>query len=186
MFLKNWYNILGTIIMADGTATANGRMYAVDFKGAGKYVINEIYNVVSLYEKAMFQPMFPSSAASNHFGVVFGDGSVEPTLDDYKLSGTILLASDASATGTCVSTMNSDTGEASLTGTYTITNKRDTDIVIREVGIMLNVKGASTATGSASNSYFMVERTLLDEPVTISPGGFGQVVYTVKMNFPTT
>lgn len=167
--------------MTDDTA----RMHAVDFKGDGKYVSNDGYNVVALKGKAMFEPSFPKTATTNDYGVWFGDGNVEPTLDDYNLSGTILLSTDASGTGSCVSTMNSNTGEASLTGTYTINNLRDTEIVIREVGIVLNVKAATTATGSTSASYFLVERTLLDEPVHIAPGGFGQVVYTVKMNFPT-
>lgn len=182
MFLKNWYHILGTIIMTDGTA----RMPAVDFKGVDKYVVNDSYNVVALKDKAMGDYSFPSSATGNDAGVWFGDGDAEPTMDDYNLSGTKLLSTDASGgAGSCVATMNSDTGEASLTGTYMINNLRDTEIVIREVGIVLNVKASTTATGSASASYFMVERSLLDEPVTIPAGGFGQVVYTVKMGFPT-
>lgn len=185
MFLKNWYNILAANIMTDETASSNGRMPALDFKGTDKHIGKDAYNLVALKGKAMFQPMFPSSAASNHYGVVFGDGSVEPALNDYKLSGTVLLSSDASGTGTCASTMDSNAGEASLTGTYTITNKRDTEIVIREVGIMLEAKAATSPTGSLSSSYFLVERSLLDEPVTIPAGGFGQVVYTVKMGFPT-
>lgn len=105
-------------------------------------------------------------------GVAFGDGSTPVSFDDYELAGQAHAAYDATAS---ISKSVDDDG-ATITALYTITNNSDADMVIAELGLFH---------GYNNTVYFMVERTVLDSPVTIPAGGVGQITYTIRMNYPT-
>ena len=105
-------------------------------------------------------------------GVAFGDGSTPVSFDDYTLAGQVHTAYDATAS---ISKSVDDDG-ATITALYTITNNSDVDMVIAELGLFH---------GYNNVIQFMVERTVLDSPVTIPAGGVGQITYTIRMNYPT-
>ena len=109
-------------------------------------------------------------------GVSFGDGDTPPTRDDYFLSGSQITAMTAVAS---VSTSKTD-DSVTIKGIYTITNIGSEEITIKEVGLFPVVKSATLG------GHIMIERTVLDNPVTIPVGGFGQVEYTITFNLPTT
>lgn len=112
--------------------------------------------------------------------VFFGDGDTTPTPNDYNLAGYMFTATDIDVTAS-VKTVVDDDGVAT-TGTYTITNKTDAEITIREVCVRARCMYAAS---SSSYTHFMLDRTVLDSPVTIPAGGVGQVTYTIRMNYPT-
>jgi hypothetical protein len=115
---------------------------------------------------------------NSYGGVVFGTGTTPPTKDDYKLSGTLLTTFSYSAG---VSYEYDDTG-TTIRAIYTITNTGSNDITIGEIGLMSNMYDASSQVASRKG---FIERTVLDTPVTIPAGGIGQVVYTIRINYPT-
>lgn len=106
-------------------------------------------------------------------GVVFGDGTAEPTMDDYCLSGNVV--SSFNETNTIELTKDETTGIVTISKKYTITNTGSSPITISEIALIDNFK----------NSYyyfsFVVDRTLLDNPVTIPAGGTGYVTYTIEV-----
>lgn len=177
MFTKNWYAILNTAMTGsptkckctDGSMKSNSREPSAAGIGIGA----------------------PASSSSNYYsaptlhylktgyvggGVVIGDGTAEPSADDYKMSGSLVtkFASTADVT-------KKDSADGCvLTALYTITNTGSEDITISEIGL--------TACGDGNphiaSHMALIERTLLEIPVTIPPGGVGQITYTIEVKHP--
>lgn len=118
--------------------------------------------------------------------VLFGTGTTAPTMDDYKLESPI--SSGLTASFIASATTIAD-GVCTRKYIYTLTNGTTNDITISEIGAFSYAHYATTAangdTTSNSGSTFMLDHTLLDEPVTIPAGGVGQVTYTITMDYPT-
>lgn len=128
-----------------------------------------------------FNKMLSTTNSSNGYGsVFFGDGDTPPTANDYKLSGYTFTSSDITVTPTVTTTVDDEC--VTTTGVYNITNITDKEITIREV-----CARARCLQGASSSNYqqFMLERTVLDSPVTIPAGGIGQVTYTIRFKYPT-
>lgn len=104
--------------------------------------------------------------------VLFGTGTTPPTVDDYALSGDVI----STLVGTVDHSESYDNTERAVTEVYTLTNTGDAAVTIGEVGIF-------TSAGSSSKCI-MLERTVLESPITIEPGGVGQVTYTLRGTFP--
>ena len=77
-------------------------------------------------------------------------------------------------------TVTPDESGLTITALYTITNTGSSAFTIGELGLI-----AATYTNVSTNSKCLVERTVLDTPVTIPAGGIGQVEYTITFNYPT-
>ena len=117
-------------------------------------------------------------------GFAFGSGNTPPTIDDYKLSGDYINPSDYQVTTTV--TVNTETEYTTeYTATYSITNISSNDITIGEVALCGYLLGRATSNGTNKHCSFIIDRTVLDTPVTIPAGGIGQVTYTIRMNYPT-
>lgn len=114
------------------------------------------------------------SDASGYGGVFFGNGTTPPTLDDKTLSGDVI--STITTTASAVSSID-ENGNPQITASYTISNTGSEPVTISEVGLF---------EGLSNWGFVMIERTLLETPVTIAAGGIGQVTYTIKFNYPTT
>lgn len=112
-------------------------------------------------------------------GVIFGDGNTLPTRDDYRLSGNVI----STVTGTATGGFTTDADGVTGTYTYTLTNTGSADITIAEVGLITG--GHSTSSRTGPYYKLLMERTVLDSPVTIPAGGVGQITYTIRMNYPT-
>jgi hypothetical protein len=106
----------------------------------------------------------------NKSGLVFGDGDTAPSLNDVILSGNTL---NQNLSASLQYTSEYDDNGATCTTVATLTNNSSESLTIREVGCY---------DGYTSS---VLDRTLLETPITIAPGGVGQVTYTVRMNYPT-
>ena len=172
MFTKNWYTMLKsaamykspTIVKPDGATKAvtsydNFQSIQIGYDGTNTSGQTRLENVLKNIN---------ATASLHNGGVAFGNGTREPSMNDYTLSGSLVTAFTASA-------LMSKT-DNTITVTYTLT--ATADITISEIGLFgLYYSG---------NRYpFVLERTLLDTPVTIPAGGVGQVVYTITLNYPT-
>ena len=176
MILKNYYKILrcaltGTtcdIVRTDGTeqsfTPASTKFYAYTF-GIGQNSSDSPSDITNY-----------KNLAST--GVKFGDGNSHATMDDYCLSGNLLTNLDITAN----TTRTVEDGGVTVQHVYTITNKNTEDITIREVGMVAGIPYGT----SISKHMALIERTVLDSPVTIPAGGVGQVTYTIRFNYPTT
>ena len=110
-------------------------------------------------------------------GVLFGTGNTEPTLEDYKLSGDVITGIEGTA---IVSSKEDDDGSLTIECIYTITNGNSFEITISEIGVF----GMGSSSYAGSSLAVLLDRTILDEPLTIPAGGLGQVTYTIRMNSP--
>ena len=173
MFTRNWYILLSAGIMYD--YTQKGITYA----GSQLTVTNSIYPYIGNSSNSwQYASVYYVRKSLNETGggVLFGTGDAAPTMDDYKLDGDII--SDFSYSSSVTKTF--DDGNAALTVLYTVTNTGTEPMTIKEIGLVMP---GSNSNGAANR--FLIERTVLETPVTIEPGGVGQVTYTIRFNYPT-
>lgn len=184
MFTKNWYNGLQCAILGGNQTfdiyTYHGVKYSAGRSDAyclGGWINFDNTNYggngqfISLTQLA-------SVSSNSNAGVIFGDGTAEPTLDDYKLSGNVINISGMTSRSL---TVESIADGFNLIATYTISNTRNSDITISEIGIV-----AAYNAGTSYSYKCLLEHTLLDTPVTISAGEIGRVIYTITVPNPYT
>ena len=125
------------------------------------------------------------TSQSNRVGsyprVFFGTGNTPESLDDYTFAGDVVQNITYSSVDN--SNYDEDGSGATHSFTYTITNNNDYEITIGEIGIFSEAVWM-TAYNKYTHYGYMFERTALETPITITPGGVGQVEYTIRMNYP--
>lgn len=176
MFTKNFYKLMGSNVSESAIGTVqNADGSTVDHS--------------TLWAFSSFMIWLTTIAtAQTNTGVVFGTGTTPPTVDDYCLSGEII---PSTVTATAAKSVESDETGRTITVVYTLTNTGADAVTIGEIGYFVNSDKAAFATlGSYGNGYYrnigLLDRTVLDTPVTIAAGGVGQVTYTIRMSNPTT
>lgn len=169
MFLKNYYKAVAALMA--GTTTTLKKVSGVEASFLGTSGSSGAYSWLQMYSRIQKVTL---NGSINAEGIFFGTGTTAPTLDDYTLSGELAVTSSNGSAASKVSGVEDDTGWT-ISAVYTITNTSDADITIGEIGLVASCNGV----------YPMIERTVLDSPVTIPPGGVGQVTYTIRMNYPT-
>ena len=168
MFTKNFMPFAAANMFGGGTANLNCMIVKTDgtrqgYFGSGTTVYKMMSEVVK------------STTGSLH-GVIFTNGTTPPTPDDLTYTGTMLT------NYTCAVTVGvtQDENGAKCTGLYTITNAGDTDFTVSEICLFSHAYKSSTN----NSGYFMLERTVLEEPVTLPPNGVAVITYTIRLNFP--
>ena len=113
--------------------------------------------------------LLASLQTSYKAGVVLGTGNEAPTLYDYKLAGSLVTGFTYSYTVTSGRDEKGPWAKAK----YTITNNNSKPVTIAEIAMM------------AGSTVCMIERTVLEMPITIEAGGgVGQIEYTVRYDVP--
>lgn len=161
MILKNYYHALS--IMALNSSVS---MTGVQGSTYNSFSASSVYKLLAL-KSAM------ATVCLNTYGtgVVFGTGRTAEALADYKLSGTQITT--LSGAGQVKSSLSGDI--LTLTSVLTVTNISSSEITIGEVGLQINYTG---------NWSFMLDRTLLEEAITVPAGGVAQITYTIKLVYP--
>ena len=125
---------------------------------------------------APFTVMNKWSVDNNGFGVSFGKGTTPATMSDYSiesgLDGTQISVSYPNS----VSYSRGDTFDE-YSVSFGITNITSDAITISEVGLIVGVNSGS------SENKVLVDRTVLDAPVTIPAGQSKQITYTIRFNY---
>lgn len=167
-----------------------------NLKSMGGSVLKNVYsthgNTVVFYN--LFQQMeilatsssvcVSDKGSSQTYGVIFGDGNAEPTVDDYKLSGNLITNISNDNVSKSFTEEYTDT-YYKKTGVYTITNTGNETMVIGEVGIInhFSCRKSQYSTDYSWHYNTLMERTKLESPVVIEPGGVGKITYTLQLNF---
>lgn len=179
MLTKNYYKALAAVfrgITSSGNGNfnlirQNGYAVPIDYYQARYYVTHS--HPAKIVVDASKQTYGYIAA---HAGIAFGDGNKAPTVDDITLSGNLITT----LTGTVShDTIMNDNG-CETTFLYTLTNTGSTSVTIKELGIF------SSFHASDADTACLIDRVVLDEPVTIPASGIGMVTYTFKVNYPTT
>ena len=110
---------------------------------------------------------------SNDSGVSFGIGTTPANATDYKLENSLPSTQISVSVPSAVSYSRVDTYEE-YSVTFGVTNKTAEAITISEVGL----------TAAPQSAYpVLVDRTVLDTPVTIPAGQSKQITYTIRFNY---
>lgn len=157
--------------------------YALMRVGLGKTnsTITDTTNnkVVSILPNAIrdwygvFYEMNKYNNASAQQYVLFGNGTTPATVNDYKLESEI-------TTGISVAYPSSATTEQTdnyILWTVTFGVKASVETTISEIGLFSK---AYTANESVTS---LVDRTVLDAPITIPAGQSKQITYTIRFNY---
>lgn len=147
-----------------------------DVQGNDKYLIpyfNEMF-------PDAFSYTFQTGAAST--GIWFGSGTAAATENDYCLASRI-------TSGLTVTTTTSGGVDASgnpyTTNVFTVRNTSNAAITIAEIGSVQKLyAGTSAGATSGGNTSFLIDRTVLANPVTIAAGDTAVIDYTTKTVIP--
>ena len=111
-------------------------------------------------------------------GVSFGTGTTPATASDYKLESTLDSTQITVSNPSAVSYSRGDTYEE-YSVTFGVTNKTSNAITISEIGLT----AVPYYSNSGTSVYVLVDRTVLETPVTIPAGQSKQITYTIRFNY---
>ena len=176
MFTLNWYKHFANVMLGEALLkykSLSGTEYAM----TNSYTYISVGSTISNYPSVN---NVLTSANKGTGGVIFGTGTTPATINDYKLSGERITGFAALA----AVTRETHDSSVTLTTRYTITNNSEAEMTIGEAGIVKNLHN-QYGTRESDSYKGLLERTVLDTPVTIPAGGIGQVEYTITFNLPT-
>lgn len=179
MLLRNYYKAVSACMEGTGTSTKVAYIsYNGDevYSGFYKNGVNCLTPTKTGDSYTASMSRIATTPATSLSGIILGTGDTPPTVDDHRLAGDIITTI---ASSVAVS-FEMEEGGTILTSLCTITNSGSDPITIREVGLF--GKGKSS---NYDSDAVLVERTVLDSPLTIEPGSVGQLTYTIKLNYPT-
>lgn len=187
MITKNFKQLSRMLLIGDGPSTETGNILvgmikAVDISGAAWYLTSYSAEGIGDYTG------YTSDGGAQ--GVTFGSGTTQPTENDYKLESPI--SSGISVTRDVYKTVTSS-DKLSVEIHYSVTNTTGSDITISEIGLKKSIYAASVPNISATpiltntptlGRVFLIDRTLLDNPVTIHPGDTADLKYILSVDNP--
>ena len=125
-----------------------------------------------------FKVMNGWSKSATITGVSFGTGTTPATVSDYFLESILGDTQISVSAPSSISFNKLDTYEE-YTVTFGVTNKTADAIAISEIGLT----AMPYSPYSGNNQYALVDRTVLDTPVTIPAGQSKQITYTIRFNY---
>lgn len=126
-----------------------------------------LQNIGSLNQAAHY------GGGGSGYGVVIGAGDTPPTLDDYDLADSSIMANDKMKSLIASQSWSRDNGAVV---TVQWLNNSNEAITVKEVG--LSQKTASSS--YAKNVNTIVARKVLDTPITIQPGETYAFTYSIR------
>lgn len=169
MLTKNFYQALNTALL-NKTAIVTTSAGAVETFNRGAVITSNQWNLFNAmtYRSTNSPESFP--------GVFFGTDATPATASDYDL-GSIIPSSNMSVIVPTEVSFNVTNEYQEYTATYGVHNKTEEAISITEIGLF-------TGFGSDGSLYrCLVDRTVLDAPVTIPAGQSKQITYTIRFNY---
>lgn len=122
-----------------------------------------------------------TTGSSSSVGVAFGSDSTAATENDYTL-GSQVTGLSIGTNPSVVTYFDSTNFKYIARLDYTLSNDTGSDITISEVGFFMRfatatTRGANASTTAANRHCIMIDRTVLDTPVTIPNGTAATVRY---------
>ena len=117
-------------------------------------------------------------ALSSSSTIRIGSGTTPATINDYNLES--MLSSGFTSTISKEYGLDSDNNPY-VTFTIAVSNTSSSAMTIGEIGLFLGFGASSTQYAtSQTSSTVMVDRTVLDSPITIPAGEAATITYTLK------
>lgn len=129
----------------------------------------------------------PITATGSPFGVYFGSGTTPASKEDYTLES--IITSGLNITNSSApAVVNPASGKYVVSADFIVRNTSAEDITICEIGIFTPVSTMNSnyeALVSTTYGTFLMERTVLDEPITIPAGEAKMITYAIEFNQTT-
>lgn len=158
---------------------ASSRKALFEFKtvdNTTKYISNNIGSGIYPYSLTTTLRLTNSQT-----GIYVGSGTTQPTENDNALEN--MITSGLTGSISQIQSFNDETQKYSLEITIALTNISSSDITVNELGLAqyLNASATKGDTTSGVSSYiFLIDRTVLDEAVTIPASGTKTIKYTLN------
>ena len=134
------------------------------------------YSPMSNSDNPPFAVMNKWSASVNAMGVSFGTGNTPASISDYALGSILGNTQISVSTPSAVSYSRGDAFDE-YSASFGVTNKTDEAITVSEVGLTAKTHP------NFDNAYVLVDRTVLDAPVTIPAHQTKHIAYTIRFNY---
>lgn len=211
MWTRNYKNIISTLLFCEnrgynGTSSnAYGDAYAFNFKAPDGVVreictANDYTNYSSLVTSAVIsrnignvnsfahlvrlltaQAQQSTGQVGRTIYVGFGNSANAESMEDYALGSMLDTLSLNTGTGTV--TLNNN---GTLTVDYRVLVTASADCTIQEIGLYMPVYYYSCPNSASPYYYALINRIVLDEPVSIAAGEVGNVTFSIttpEINF---
>ena len=172
MITKNFKSMMSLILQSNGASGVSQLPIKVTtYLNEEKYLVPKFSNAFpGVVENSV--TFYTSSS-----GIVIGSGNDAPTENDINLKNQI--TSGLSASSPSVS-FGSESGNPYKCFTFTLTNNTSSDIIIQEVGYKSGLNCANSIGGSIVNGLCLLDRTVLENPLTVPANGTAVLKYTLK------
>lgn len=173
MRTKNFLNLMALVF--ERCNITKGLLPCKDYTGATYYITPNTFGNSSAFPYNAYQTIATSASSA---GFCVGSGTTVATENDYTLVSQITSGISASVVTNPYLDSN---GDPCVDFDLTITNTGSTPLTIAEIGYKQNIY-CTTAQGSTSASYrlCLLDRTVLDQPVTIQASDYAVIRYTLK------
>ena len=175
MLTKNFYNHVMSYLT--GNTIVGG---AVDTNGT----VYDMYDAEKItYDWSYMKTLTLSNYFGNYSagaGVRIGNGVTPATADDYTLES--IITNDRLVIGNPGSVLvTKEKDFVAVYAVYTIANNGTESQSISEIGLFTGMK---TGSSSTNITLGLMDRTVLESPITINPGEAKPITYTIRFNYP--
>lgn len=176
MITKAFRGFLQLALQSGSANERSSSISAKDMLGSTYYLIGNASNDI-FPRRCVLTMNF--DAANSTSGTIIGSGDTTPTENDYQLASRI--TSGISSTSPAVTSGTDASGNPYLDLVYTLSNSTSSDIIIKEVGYVQQL-GCNSATNTLGVSLkkFLLDRTVLENPLTVPANGTAVLKYTLK------
>ena len=173
MITKNFKAVVASLLQSNGSSSIQACLPVTTTTGAVHYLEPRFpdfpYNVT--------KGMQISSSLSR--GVWIGRSSTPPTENDHTLVDRI--TSGLTSGSPSVSTHVDASGNIYEDNIYILTNTTSSDITINEIGYVQTFRTSSSVGGTSGiNDILMLDRTVLESPLTVPANGSAVLSYQFK------
>lgn len=170
MITNNWYKYAKSIISSGYKIDG---LQVTDQKGSAYDILS-----ASAAKNCMFSRIGYPVQGTDKYGVVFGNGTTEPSPEDYRLSGTTLTSPSILASGR--GSVSSNGTQTTWKGRFTLTNASSTQYAISEIAYITDSYYVSATN---ANIYAITDHSLVEPPLVLGPGEVGQIEYTITITY---
>ena len=165
MLTNNFYKVLLTHMNTAGAVAT-----CVKYDGTSASIMDPAYVLHGLrYVRCTaFEP--------GQYGIYFGTGTTPPAMSDYNLESPITDGT-LSSSSTAAPQTGFEQEHARIYATHEVTNKGTSDVTITEVGVF-------SAVSTSSKNLFMIDRTVLNTPITIPVGQSRSITVAIRFDYP--
>lgn len=173
MITRNYKRLAASILQSSSSLYAH---LPVNVAGGKQYYLMEQYPEFP-YKRTETFSTSPTTA-----GIVLGRGTTEPKVTDNTLEDMITSGINVTVTSKSVGIEGVDTPYVRYN--LTVTNQTGSTLTIAEAGYQQTISvGIGPGSTSATTAVFLLDRTLLDEPLTLANGDAGVIQYTLKTKY---